>query len=67
MKFNSEVFKRKAKCFRSAWQDDHFLTYDGENFVKHVGNVTCIWYWDSAEDFQKAIEDLLAEDWRYIE
>lgn len=64
MKFNSEIFKQHDKCFRLSWEKDHFLTYDGENFIEHFNGMWRIWYWDD-EDFENAIIDLNAEDWRY--
>jgi hypothetical protein len=64
MQFNSLVFCRKKKCFRSSWKDGHFLTYDGENFIEHVGEKSRVWFWESAE---QARQDLTAADWRYID
>jgi hypothetical protein len=64
MKFNSEIFKRQSKCFRASWGKDHYLTYDGENFIEHKGNKSHVWYW---EHFNNAINDIMAEDWGYIE
>lgn len=67
MKFNSEVFKRKTKCFRASWSLNHFLTFDGKNFIEHVGKFQKVWYWETSKEFEKAVEDLTANDWRYIE
>lgn len=64
MKFNSEMFKRQSKCFRASWEDNHFLTYDGENFIEHVGEKSRVWFWENAE---QARQDLTAADWRYID
>jgi len=64
MKFNSEIFKRQSRCFRASWTKDHYLTYDGENYIEHCSNVSKVWYWDKMED---AIKDLTADDWQYVE
>jgi hypothetical protein len=67
MKFSSEIFSRKAKCFRASWGLNHFLTYDGENFIEHLGKSEKIWCWQTSKEIEKAVEDLTADDWRYIE
>ena len=68
MQFNSEIFKRKNKCFRLEWQNGRYLTHDGENFIEHNdGQEPKIWYWDSAEEMQSAIHDLTSDDWCYID
>lgn len=69
MKFNSDVFKRKAKCFRTSWSDNHYLTYDEPRrvFIEHLGNKCKVWYWETSKEMQNAITDLNADDWRYIE
>lgn len=64
MKFNSEIFKRQSRCFRASWKDGHFLTYDGETFIEHVGEKSRVWFWENAEQAQ---QDLTAADWRYID
>ena len=65
MRFNSAIFSRTSKCFRRSWNNDHYLTYDGENFIEHVGAQSHVWYWQSAKDFENAVEDLNALDWSY--
>jgi hypothetical protein len=66
MKFNSEVFCRKNKCFRESWPSDQYLTFDGENFVEHKNGMSMIWYWQTADEFSIAVKDITAEDWGYI-
>jgi len=67
MKFNSDIFARKEKCFRRSWEKNHFLTYDGENFIEHLGKKAKVWYWQTAKEFESAVQDLTANDWSYIE
>lgn len=66
MKFNSLLFRRKKKIFRRCWNESHYLTYDCERneFIEHCGEVVKVWYWS---DFESALKELSADDWRYIE
>lgn len=67
LKFNLEIFRKKSKCFRRSWSANHYLTYDGENFIEHIGNSSHVWYWQSSDDFETAVEDLTALDWSYVQ
>lgn len=68
MKFNSEIFSRKKKCFRKSWSINHYLTYDAEkdNFIEHLGKSAKVWYWETSKEFERAVQDLTADDWEYI-
>ena len=68
MFFDSELFKRKAKCFRRRWNERHYVTYDKERslFMENCGDNTHIWYWDDANDYHRAVTDLTADDWEYV-
>ena len=72
MHFDSELFKRKTKCFRMCWSERHFLTFDKnrELFIEHANGdderYVHPWYWDTPADFEKACEDLSADDWGYV-
>ena len=67
LRFNSNTFCRKSRCFRRSWDTEHYLTYDGENFIEHKRNCAAhIWYWQTTDDFAQAVQDLTATDWSYV-
>ena len=69
MRFDSEIFSRKLKVFRNIWSENHFLTYDKDSrqFMEHIGKKVRIWYWQTSDEFNQAVIDLNAGDWRYVE
>ncbi len=68
MFFDTSLFKRKARCFRAKWSENHFISYNERRklFMEHNEDSERIWYWESSEEFAHAVEDLTASDWRYV-
>ena len=66
MKFDMELLREHegVSAARSSWDKDHFLDYDEKRseVMEHKDGAVHVWYWIN---FENAVEDLNALDWRY--
>ena len=61
--------KSRVGAKRKSWKDaECFVCWDTDKALFNIweNNEMRTWYWDGADEFEKAVDDLTADDWALV-
>lgn len=64
-----KIKKQRVGITRAAWNNDkRFVWWEPSKALFYISDICGkhIWYWETADEFKEAVQDINADDWNLV-